>query len=51
MEAEGVILQNLDFTVILEPIYEELLELESLYEGKQGKDVKELIKMAIMNPN
>ncbi len=33
-EAEGAMLQALDFTVLLDPIYEQLCVLETVFEGK-----------------
>jgi hypothetical protein len=51
VDVESAILHNIDFTVNLEPIYEELSELSARYEGAQSETVEGLIKMAILNPN
>lgn len=51
LEAEGAMLQALDFTVLLDPTYEQLCALESRFGGKTGDSVREQIKLAILNPN
>lgn len=51
VEAEAAILQNIEFTVTLDPLYEQLAELETDYAGSEAEDVQELIKMAVINRN
>jgi hypothetical protein len=51
VEAEAAILQNIEFTVTLDPVYEQLAELETHFEGSEAENVQELIKMAVVNRN
>jgi hypothetical protein len=51
VEAEAAILQNIEFTVTLDPAYEQLAELETQFEGVEAENLQELIKMAVINRN
>jgi hypothetical protein len=51
VDAEAAILQNIEFTVTLDPAYEELCELETEYEGTTAETVQELVKMAVIHRN
>lgn len=51
VDAEAAILQNIEFTVTLDPAYEELCELETEYEGSEAENVQELVKMAVIYRN
>ena len=51
VEAEAAILQNIEFTVTLDPAYEQLAELETHFQGREAENLQELIKMAVVNRN